>query len=205
MKILKVSPKKINLALKIAAKLIKQNKVLIFPTDTVYGLVGNAASWGAVGKLLKIKKRPKDKSLPVFIKNIKEAKKLAKIGKEQEKFLRKHWPGKVTVVLDRNKKVKIFGVARETIALRIPDYRLLNLLLEKTELPIIGTSANVSGKPDSTKIKQIIKQFKNQKYQPDLIIDVGNLKKSKTSTVVDFTGAKIKILRKGAIKINEKS
>ena len=203
MKLLKLRPENLKEIARQATEFIKKDKTLVCPTDTVYGLLANAASQKAVGKVLKIKKRPKDKSLPIFVKNIKEAKKLAKIGKEQEKFLRKHWPGKITVVLEKNKKVKIFGVAKKTVALRIPNYKLANLLLSETKLPLIGTSANISGKPDSTKIKEIIKQFKNQKYQPDLIIDVGNLKKSKTSTVVDFTGEKIKILRKGAVKIGK--
>ena len=76
--------------------------------------------------------------------------------KSQEKFLKSVWPGKVTVVLKRKKRKKIYGVDRETIALRIPNYRLINELLRKTELPLTGTSANISGQPAPTKIKEIL-------------------------------------------------
>lgn len=201
MRILKIEKKNFQKTIKEAAEKIKKRKILICPTDTVYGLVGNAASREAVGKLLKIKKRPKEKALPIFIRDIKTAKKLAEINKKQEKLLKKFWPGKITFVLKKKAKAKIFGIGKKTIALRIPDYNLVNFLLRKTNLPLIGTSANISGKPASNRIKEIIKQFKSQKYQPDLIIDEGNLKPSKPSTIVDLTGKKIKILRKGAVRI----
>ncbi|MDP2363871.1 MAG: Sua5/YciO/YrdC/YwlC family protein, partial [Ignavibacteria bacterium] len=93
-------------------------------------------------------------------------------------------------------KIKLYGVTKETIALRIPNYKLVDTLLKKTNLPLTGTSANISGKPASIKIKEILQQFQNQKHQPDLIIDVGNLKLSKPSKVIDLTGFEPKILRK---------
>jgi L-threonylcarbamoyladenylate synthase len=61
---------------------------------------------------------------------------------------------------------------------------------------LTGTSANISGKPASTKIKEVLRQLKKQKYKPDLIIDAGNLPKNRPSTVIDLTGKKPKILRK---------
>jgi len=82
-----------------AIKAIKKGKVLIFPTDTVYGLICDAKNKKAVEKIFKIKNRPKNKPLPVFVKNIEMAKKLAKISGKQEKFLKKVWPGRVTAVL----------------------------------------------------------------------------------------------------------
>ena len=84
---------------------------------------------------------------------------------------------------------------KDTVALRIPKYGLVNELLKKTNLPLTGTSANLSGKPPSTKIKEVIRQFKNQKHQPDLIINLGNLRKSKPSTILDLRVFPPKILR----------
>lgn len=169
---------------------------MICPTDTVYGLVADATNEKAVERVFKIKKREKTKSLPIFIKDLKMAKQLAKINEKQEEFLKRNWPGKVTAVLERKGKRKIYGVERKTIALRIPNYQFINKLLEKTKRPLTGTSANLSGKPSSLKIKEILKQFKNQKLQPDLVIDAGELPKNKPSTVIDLTVLPFKVLRK---------
>ncbi len=182
--------------LKMALDSIEEGKVLVCPTDTVYGMICDATNRKAVERLFKIKKRKPAKPVPIFVKDIKTAKKLAYIDENQEKFLRKVWPGKITAVLNRKKEHKVYGLDKNTIGLRIPNYGLITELLKKTNKPLTGTSANISGKPASTKIKEIIKQFENQKFQPDLIIDAGNLPKSKPSKVVDITGEKTKILRK---------
>ncbi len=178
-----------------AAKFIREGKVVVLPTDTVYGLVADAANKKAVEKIFKIKKRPIKNPLPVFVKDIKMAKKYAEVNEKQEKFLKKVWPGEITVVFKKIKRKKIYGVDKKTIALRIPKYKLINALLEKLNHPLTGTSANISGRPALTEIKKITYQFKNQKDQPDFIIDAGNLPKSRPSKIIDLTGKNIKILR----------
>ena len=218
MEILKVGQGNFRKIIEKAVEYVKEGKVLVCPTDTVYGLVADATNKKAVEKLFKIKKRPPKKPIPIFVKETGMAKKLAQIDKKQESFLTKAWPGKVTVVLERTRlrqgfglrptkspsadevggqrNKKIYEIDKKTIALRIPNYRFLNILLKKLNRPLTGTSANISGKPASTKIKEIISQFKNQKYYPDLIIDAGNLPRSRPSRVIDLTGKKPKILRK---------
>jgi L-threonylcarbamoyladenylate synthase len=188
-------------------KIIKQGGVVVFPTDTVYGLLADATNEKAVKKIFKIKKRPKEKPIPLFVKDIEMAKKFAFINKKQENLLKLFWPGKVTAVLKRprtrtssvrgkkNKKLIIYGVTRNTIALRIPNYRLVNVLLKKLDRPLTGTSANISGKPASTKIGEVLRQFKNAKEKPDLILNYGNLQFSLPSIVIDLTGKKTRILR----------
>lgn len=227
MKILKINQKNFEEMIKITAQSIKEGKVIICPTDTVYGLITDATNKKAVEKAFKIKKRKALKPIPIFVRDIKMAKKFAYINKSQEKFLKKVWfthpnfksdsqrkmvkigpkiwagKGKVTVVLERKGKGKIYGLIKKTIGLRIPQYKLVNALLKKLNLPLTGTSANISDWPASTKIKEVIKQFtlrrgpgqENQKRQPDLIIDAGNLPKSKPSTVIDLTQSPPKILR----------
>lgn len=193
--ILKVTPKTLKEIVKLTVKAIKQGKVVISPTDTMYGLIADATNIKAVRKILKIKKRETQKPIPIFVKDIKTAKKFAKISEKQEKFLRKVWPGKVTVVLKRKGQLpKILFGKKKTIGLRIPNYKLINQLLLITNLPLTGTSANISNQPPSTKIKEVLKQFKNSKSKPDLIIDASNLKPSKPSTVIDLT-QEFKILR----------
>ena len=179
-------------------KYIKQGKVIVLPTDTVYGLVADATNKKAVERILKIKNRSKEKAIPIFVKDIKMVGKLAKINKNQEKFLNSVWSGKMTAVLKlkiKNEKLKICGIDRKTIALRIPKYKLILRLLKRTNILLTGTSANISNRPASTKIKEVIEQFGNQKEQPDLIIDAGNLPKSRPSTVIDLTEFPPKVLR----------
>ncbi|KPJ71199.1 hypothetical protein AMJ50_02925 [Parcubacteria bacterium DG_74_3] len=182
-------------------KSIKRGKVVVCPTDTVYGLLCDATNKKAINKLFQVKKRAPNKPIPIFIKDIKMAKNLALINKPQEKFLKKVWPGKVTVILKAKKKFPKEVLSKEKkIGLRIPNYKPLHALLSKINFPLSGTSANISGKPASTQIKKIINQFKKEKIQPDLILDAGNLKRSKPSTVVDLTSRHLKILRPGEVK-----
>jgi len=188
MKILRINKQNFNQAVKEVAKSIKNGRIIVCPTDTVYGLICDATNKKAVNKLFKIKKRPAKKPIPIFIKDIKTAKNLAKIDLDQEKFLKKVWPGAVTAVLKSKK-------GKKTIGLRIPNYQLILDLLKNVNHPLTGTSANISGKPPSIKIKEVLKQFASQKHQPDLVLDAGDLSRSKPSTVIDLTVLPPKILR----------
>ena len=186
MRILKIKKQNSSQVFREAVKAIKNGQVIVCPTDTVYGLVCDATNKKAVDKLFKIKRRPRKKPIPFFVKDIKMAKKLASIDKTQEAFLKNVWPGKITVVLKSKK--------RDTIGLRIPNHFVLNLV-KHINCPLTGTSANISGRPASTRIKEVLKQFKSQKAKPGLVLDVGNLPKSKPSTVIDLTIWPPKILR----------
>jgi len=195
MQILKITEKNFKEVLKIAVKSIKEGKVLICPTDTVYIPVADATNKQAVRKVFLIKKRPFKNPIPIFVKDIKMAKKIAKIDKKQGKFLERVWPGKVTVVLKRRKtKIKLYGVDKKTIALRIPNFKLVKFLLLKINRPLVGTSANISSYPPSGNIKEVLKQLKNKKHQPYLAINAGILP-GKPSQVIDLTVSPAKILR----------
>ena len=175
---------------------LKKGAVLILPTDTVYGLICDATNKKAVKKIYKIKERPISKPLPIFVKDLLTAKNIATIDLEQEKTLLEKWPGRYTFVLNRNKKFKIYGVEKETIALRIPDYKFLNVLLEKIGRPLAQTSANISGKPAGLGVKEILIQFLGKKNQPDILIDAGDLNEGQASTIIDLTNNKFNIIRK---------
>jgi len=197
MRILKVDKKNLRKVVIITEKSIKKGEVILCPTDTVYGILADATNKKAVERVFQIKKRSRGKPTPIFVKDIKMAKKLAFVDKKQEKFLKIVWPSKITVVLkSRNVLPKILFGRTKTIGLRIPDYKLVNNLLLKLNRPLTGTSANISGKPASTKIEEVIEQFEKEKIKPDLILDAGNLKPSSPSKVIDLTGEKIKILRR---------
>jgi len=175
---------------------LKEGKVVAFPTDTVYGLLADATNKDVVGRVFQIKDREEGKSLPVFVKDIEMAKDLAQISEEQEKFLEDVWPGKVTVVLQSKGKLPEELEMDGRVALRIPDYELVNTILEKLNVPVTGTSANVSGKPSCQSAQEVVAQFKERKDQPDLVLNAGQLPESKPSTIIDITKKKHKIIRK---------
>ena len=202
MRVLKLSPENLQKIVHYLGEEVKKGKVVVAPTDTVYGFIADATNEKAIAKIFKIKKRQSDKPLPVFVRDIKMAKRVALIDKKQTKILKKMWPGKITVVLVRKKTSflpNILFAKKKTIGLRRPDHKLINLLLNILNTPLIGTSANLSGGPEPIKIKEIVDQFKKQKVKPDIIIDAGDLKIKKPSTVVDLTRKEIKIIREGAI------
>ncbi len=183
-----------------AVKFLKRGQVVMCPTDTVYGFLADATNDKAVEKIFGIKKRDKKKAIPIFVKDIEMAKKTAKMDKGMQGFLEELWPGKITVALERKKNCglsKLLSIGKKTIGLRIPNYKLVNEILNKMNKPLTGTSANISGRASSTKIKEILEQFEEQEVKPDLILDAGNLPESFPSTVVDFSGKKPKIVRRG--------
>jgi len=180
---------KINIGKIVAA--LKNGAVLVCPTDTVYGLVCDASNEKSVEKIFEIKKRDKSKPLGIFVKDIKAAKKLAFADKNQESFLKDN---EITAILKAKKPVLSELVYKnKTIGIRIPNYKFLNLILEKFNKPLVQTSANISGKETTVKIKNILKQFKTQEV---IIVDGGDLPKNKPSTIIDLTNNNINILRK---------
>lgn len=173
---------------------LKNGGVVICPTDTVYGFLADATNKKAVNAIFKIKKRPKLKPLSIFIKDIKIVKELAEISKEQEKILKKYWPGKYTFILKRKSGTKLFGVKKDTIAIRVPKYKLLNDLLKKINKPLAQTSVNISGEPPFIKISDIKAKFGRLKHKI-FIIDAGNLKKARPSKIIDLTSRHLTRLR----------
>lgn len=201
MKIIKINPKKPDKKIiEEAVEIIKKGEAVVVPTDTVYGLTANALDEKAVRRLFLIKERPINKPFSVFVKDLKMAKKIACIDSKSEKILKKFWPGQITFIFKKKKIISDFLTAgKKTIGLRIPDCLIIKNLFDFLDFPLIGTSANISGKPASGEIEKVIEQFQNKKKQLDLILDTGNLPKSKPSTIVDLTSETPKILREGLV------
>jgi len=198
MEILKLNEDNFEKLIEKLAKAIKEGKVLICPTDTVYGLICDATNEKSVKKIFKIKKRRKEKAISVFVKDLRMAKKYAFINKEQEEFIKNNLNKKNTFILKRKKSnlPEILFGKEKTIGIRIIDNKLINLLLDKTRKPLTATSANISQKPASTEIKKVLKQFEKQKIKPDIVIDSGNLSKSRPSQIIDLTKEKIIIKKR---------
>ena len=172
-------------ALKKAVKIIKNGGVIVCPTDTVYGFLADATNKKAVEKIFKIKKRPKSKPLPIFIKDIASAKKFVQINKKGEKILRKYWPGKYTFILKRKPAVKLYGVDKKTIAIRIPKHKFLKDLLKKVNKPLVQTSVNISNSRPLNNLRDITAVFGKNRLL-DFIIGDGSVKNPKPSKIYDF-------------------
>jgi len=186
MEILRESAK----ALASATRILKKGGVVICPTDTIYGFLADATNKKAVEKIYQMKGRDAKKPLPIFVSGMTMAHQLAEIDAKQAKILKKFWPGKYTFVLKRKSGIKLYGVEKNTIALRIPDYKFLNQLQKKINRPLVQTSVNISGQESVRKIKDM-EQF----TQVDLVINRGALKKIKPSQIRDITQNKSMRLR----------
>ncbi len=202
MKIIQVDPTQdYTDAIKEAIAVLESGGVILHPTDTLYGLAANALHVRAVEKVFKIKQRSFSKPLPIIARNMKWVKELAEITPRQEFMLEKIWPGVVTAVLPKNKVIPdVVTSGHPNVAIRIPDYKMIDVLLGKYGYPLTMTSANISGEEPTQRIDDIIESLSHGLAMPDLVIDVGTLPPSEPSTLIDFTGAQPKILRVGAAK-----
>ncbi len=181
-----------------AMTVIQRNGSLVYPTDTVYGLGVNALRVHCLERIFKIKKRPETKPVPVMVRDIEMAKKLAFVDKKTEKVLEAVWPGPITVILKKREVVPdILTAGQRTIGLRIADCRLTQILMANLTEPITATSANFSGSPPLNSALEIIEIFTKAYPRPDLILEAGQLPVSQPSTVLDLTGQQPKILRVG--------
>ncbi|MFH1089813.1 MAG: L-threonylcarbamoyladenylate synthase [Candidatus Uhrbacteria bacterium] len=192
-----------------AVEILKAGGVVVFPTETAYGLAADATNEKAVRRVFAIKGRGKEKSFPLIAADFKMVEKYAVLSPVIKKLVKKYWPGALTVVVPVQTIVgnKNFcslrnGTIRSgTIAIRVPDHPIACELSKRLGRPIVSTSANVSGEPVCYSVRVVKKQFVGQKTQPDFYLDVGRLKKIKPSTIIMEKEGEIIVLRQGEIKI----
>ena len=180
-------------------KILKKGGVGVFPTDTIYGLVGSALSKTAIERIYRLKKRSPKKPMIILIgskRNLKLFK--IKLSRETEKLLKKNWPGKVIVILPCPLR-KFFYLHRGTkkLAFRLPKKEWLRSLLKKTG-PLAAPSANPESLPPAETIKKAKEYFAGD---VDFYTGGGKLT-SLPSTLIEIEKEKITIKRKGAAKIN---
>jgi len=182
--------------------ILKEGGLVAFPTDTVYGLGACVNIESAVERLYRVKKRSQDMPLPLLLANTSQMREVAERVPEVTWFLiQKFLPGALTLVLPRSDAVPdIITAGGMTVAIRIPAHTIPVALAEGLEAPIVGTSANLSGKPSSLTADEVYSQFNNE---IDLIIDGGRCPGGVESTIVDVTGEIPVVLREGAISREE--
>jgi L-threonylcarbamoyladenylate synthase len=192
--------------IKKACEILSAGGLVVFPSDTVYGLLVDATNEEAVKKLIQFKNRPIGKAISVFVSEMNMLKSVVKLPSQKSDLLHHLLPGPFTVVLESNHSVsKLLESEKGTLGVRIPNYEFVHDLVVAYGKPVTATSANLGGKSPHYSIHSLLNQLPEQKKQLiDLIVDGGNLPRNKPSTVVDLTQQTIKILRQGDI-VFEKS
>ena len=183
-------------------EVIHAGGVIVYPTDTLYGLGADPTNPDAVRKLFTIKSRQADQPILLLIKDANEVRDwAAEITPRAERLMKKFWPGPLTLVFKAKPEVmaELTGGAG-TIGLRVPGNALTRQLLAYLGSALTGTSANIAGKPAPRTAREAAGVIGEM---VDLVLDGGGTAGGKPSTVVDVSGDEPKVIREGAIPLRE--
>lgn len=203
MEILKITQKKISPeVLKRTLDVLQSGGIIVYPTDTAYGLGVDALNEDAIGKIFIIKKRVQ-KPLPVVVANMTMMKEYAVENPTGMKLAKKYWPAPLTIIFSKTPKTPgALTMGLPTIGIKIPPSPVAIAIVRALGRPITSTSANISGMANNYTVDDVLKQFRDQELKPDLILDAGALPEVAVSTVVDTTKGKAEVVRKGPVDIS---
>ena len=182
-----------------ASRILRDGGLVAFPTETVYGLGGDATNDAAVARIYAAKGRPQFNPLISHVANAAQAFTLGDFPEKAKKLAAQFWPGPLTIVVPRRKDCTVSLLASaglDTIALRIPDHPLALALLKDVARPISAPSANASGRISPTTAEHV-RQSLGQKV--DLVLDGGPCSVGVESTVIQFRDGKVYLLRPGGL------
>lgn len=180
-----------------AVGILKNGGVVVYPTDTIYGLGADIFNKKAVKKVYQIKGRKFNKPLLILADSKKEIGKFVYLNTSAKKAISEFLPGPLTLILKKGRLVpEVITGGRETVGIRLPRNKIATALAKKLGRPITTTSANLAGRKTPATGGAIFNHFKSKKYQPDLILDAGKLE-NKPSTILDLSGKGGKIIRRG--------
>lgn len=185
-----------------AIKVINNGGIVSFPTETFYGLGVKYDNILALNMLYEIKKRPKEKAMPLIIGDTKMLGLVASsVSDIAEKLMDKFWPGPLTILLNATEDLSEFVVGEAgKVAVRMPGESFALDLARALEFPITATSANISGTLSADTPGNVVMHFGESL---DLLLDAGNTPGGKPSTIVDASGDEIRIMRPGVIPTEE--
>jgi L-threonylcarbamoyladenylate synthase len=182
-----------------AAKCIRSNGLVVFPTETVYGLGCSALSGRAALKVFRAKNRPADNPLIVHIADISDVEKIAYANARALSAMEKLWPGPVTFLLRKKRAIpKEVTAGSGKVAVRMPSNKIALALITASRVPIAAPSANLSTKPSPTAASHAAEDLMGR---VNIIIDGGNAELGIESTIIDMTGRAPKVLRLGSFSV----
>ena len=196
MRILKASQSSISEAIRV----IKIGGLIVYPTDTVYGLGCDPFNRLAVKRLIDAKGQRK-KPLPILASDVEHVKIVAEVTEAAEKLARKFWPGPLTIVLKKKPLLpQMVTFGRDTVGVRVPNHPVALELLRRCDGLLIGTSANISGKKPTATAEEAANQLGGK---IDLILDGGRTRLRKGSTVINLADRRFRLERVGPISLRE--
>lgn len=175
-----------------------KSNVIIFPTDTVYGIGASVYDQDGIRRIYEIKHRPLNKPLAVLCSSVEQIEEIAYLTDDARKLIKAFLPGALTIILRSKDKIKE-SMGLETIGVRIPNYKLAIEILEHNG-PMATTSVNESGAPSINNYDEIKEDYDD--LVEVIIPPSGEKTSSLASTVVDITG-EVKLLRQGAISLSD--
>jgi L-threonylcarbamoyladenylate synthase len=179
-----------------AVNVIKNGGVVVYPTDTVYGLGADALNPDAVQRVFKIKNRPKHLPLPVVVRDLTMARSLAAIDDQALRLIDAFWPGALTLILEKKSPVPlILTSGGPSVGLRMPNHLVPLMMLDLCGVPLVATSANKHGGTSPLLAEEAQQQLGSE---VDLILD-GGPAKGQPSTIIDLTKIPPLLLRRGPI------
>lgn len=202
-KIIKIEENKINEdEIKEIAKAFSEGKLVVFPTETVYGLGANGFDEEACKNIFKAKGRPGDNPLILHIAEIDQVNELvSEIPDVAKDCMEMFWPGPLTMIMKRSEKISdVVTAGLDTVAIRMPSHEVAREILKECRLPIAAPSANISGRPSPTAFKHVEEDLKGK---VDIIVDGGVTNVGIESTVIDMTSNPPMILRPGGVTYEE--
>jgi L-threonylcarbamoyladenylate synthase len=195
--ILKLSDETLEEALHLTVSVLMKGGIVAYPTETFYALGVRFDDEVALIRLYEIKRRPKDKTMPLIIGEEKQLNDIAKeVNASAQRLMQRFWPGPLTLVFNAVAGLSEFITADGKVAARVPGRSFALALAQRAGFPITATSANTSGKPPADCVEMVGNYFPEC---IDLIIDAGDTRGGLPSTIVDVTGDAIKVLREGAV------
>jgi len=182
-----------------AIQIINKGGIVIFPTDTVYGIGCNPYNKTSVEKIFEIKSRDVTKSFPILAYSIETAEKIVNFDRISKRIVEKFWPGPLTLILKvTDKEIKKSLNLKDKIAIRVPNHKCTLEILKKCDF-LVGSSANISGKASFTNPEEGIKNL--QDY--DIFVDGGIITSNGESTIIEIENEEIRIIREGSLTKEE--
>ena len=184
--------------LKEISEIIKNGGIVVFPTETVYGIGVNALDKNAVKRLYEVKERPLDKPISLLVSNTEMIEQVAKDIKELEyALIKEFFPGPLTIILKKKDIVPdIVTAGSDTVGIRMPENDIALKLIEYSGVPLAAPSANISGHPSGTELNTIMREFVEN---ADYYIDGGKSEIGLASTIVQVIDGVPHILRQGSV------